>query len=67
MTNPPMKAPPTRKLFGLWWEYSPGLPRFHRWGVSDGSRGVGYHANPLSAYLALCRWRRKPAKPGDTY
>jgi hypothetical protein len=48
---------------GLDWEYDTRWPRFRRWGVSDGSRGVGGRLNPLTAYVALLRWRRVPARP----
>lgn len=61
---PPMAAAKFRRhLFGLDWEYDNRRPRFRRWGVSDGSRGVGGRLNPASAYVALVRWRRVPARP----
>lgn len=51
------------RIAGLDWEYDNRRPRFRRWGVSDGCRGVGGRLNPLTAYVALVRWRRVPARP----
>lgn len=59
----PVKSPPSREMFGLRWEYNPHARVFHRFGVSDGCRGVGGHSNPVSAYFALRRWRQVPARP----
>lgn len=50
-------------MFGLEWEYDPAMPRFKRFGVRDRSRGVGSRATPITAYLALRRWRKEPARP----
>lgn len=58
-----MKAPPRKRLFGLDWEYDRHKPRFHRFGVADGCRGVGNQSDPVTAYLALRRWRKVPARP----
>ncbi|ROR91789.1 hypothetical protein EDD33_2664 [Nocardioides aurantiacus] len=57
------KAAPRKRLFGLTWEYDRREPRFERFGVSDGCRGVSRHANPATAYLALRRWRKAAARP----
>jgi len=60
----PMAAPDHHwHLRGLDWEYDNRRPRFRRWGVSDGCRGVGGRLNPLTAYVALVRWRRVEMSP----
>lgn len=59
----PTKAGNYHEWFGLRFEYVPWGRRWHRWGVSDGRRGVGGSLNPLTAYLALRRWRNIPARP----
>lgn len=62
--NLPAAAPDHRwHVGGLDWEYDTRRPRFHRWGVSDGCRGVGCRLNPLTAYVALVRWRRVEPRP----
>jgi hypothetical protein len=35
--------------------------RWHRWGCSDGMRGVANYRTPLGAFLAQRRWARRPA------
>lgn len=34
-----------------------------RWGMSDGSKGVGGCRTPFGAWLALRRWQRTPTPP----
>ena len=55
------------EILGLRWEYECRAARRRRWGVSDGSRGVSGSHNPLSAYMALRRWRKVPARPAPTH
>lgn len=63
----PCRAPRFRwELMGLRWEYDPEWRRFCRWGVSDGCRGVGGRTNPVTAYLALRRWRKVEPLPADS-
>ena len=37
-----------------------------RWGMSDGSKGVGGCRTLLGAWLALRRWRRTPSRGGSS-
>lgn len=37
----------------------------HRWGLSDGCKGVGGCKSLIHAWLALRRWQRTPSQPCD--
>ncbi len=64
MTEHPQAAEKYRRtILGLTWSYDPPARRLHRWGVSDDCRGVGGQSDPISAYIALRRWRKIPARP----